>query len=134
LHSRGSSNPTGSSTNIDKVKFHPLFSIKDLTPAILIIIIIIIIISKKPDLLGDVENLNAANPLVTPIHIQPEWYFLFAYAILRSIPSKLGGVVALLASITILSVLTLSKKKSGKFSPAKKIKFWLIVGVFVILT
>jgi ubiquinol-cytochrome c reductase cytochrome b subunit len=80
-------------------------------------------ISKKPDLLGDVENLNPANPLVTPVHIQPEWYFLFAYAILRSIPSKLGGVVALAGSVAFLIVLLTKNSKSRKFSPRKKAKF-----------
>ena len=81
------------------------------------------IISKRPDILGDVENLNPANPLVTPIHIQPEWYFLFAYAILRSIPSKLGGVIALAMAILILTILPFKKTKRRKFSPKRKINF-----------
>jgi ubiquinol-cytochrome c reductase cytochrome b subunit len=81
------------------------------------------IISKRPDILGDVENLNPANPLVTPIHIQPEWYFLFAYAILRSIPSKLGGVIALTMAIVILAILPFKKTKRRKFSPKRKINF-----------
>jgi ubiquinol-cytochrome c reductase cytochrome b subunit len=91
-------------------------------------------ISKRPDLLGDVENLNPANPLVTPVHIQPEWYFLFAYAILRSIPSKLGGVVALAISVAFLIVLSRKRSKSRKFRPTKKIKFWVLVATTLLLT
>jgi len=91
-------------------------------------------ISNYPNILGDVENFNPANPLVAPIHIQPEWYFLFAYVILRSIPSKLGGVVALAASILILYVLILKKSKTTKFKNTKKFIFWFFVSVVVILT
>jgi ubiquinol-cytochrome c reductase cytochrome b subunit len=134
LHQTGSSNPTGSYTNSDKIKFHPYFRIKDLNPLIWISIAIIIMISKKPDLLGDVENINPANPLVTPVHIQPEWYFLFAYAILRSVPSKLGGVVALAISVIFLIVLTTKNSKSRKFYPPKKIKFWTLIAVTILLT
>jgi ubiquinol-cytochrome c reductase cytochrome b subunit len=134
LHETGSSNPTGSLTNPDKIKFHPLFRIKDFTPLVWISLAIILIISKKPDLLGDVENLNPANPLVTPVHIQPEWYFLFAYAILRSIPSKLGGVIALAGSVAFLIVLTTKRSKSRKFSPTKKTKFWTLVATTLLLT
>jgi len=72
LHENGSSNPTNSQTNLDKVKFNPLFSVKDTIPAILIIIFIVLITSNIPNILGDVENFNPANPLVAPIHIQPE--------------------------------------------------------------
>jgi ubiquinol-cytochrome c reductase cytochrome b subunit len=82
-----------------------------------------LLISKNPDALGDVENLNPANPLSTPIHIQPEWYFLFAYAILRSIPSKLGGVIALAASILFLIMPMKRLKDPSKFSPLAKAKF-----------
>lgn len=134
LHERGSSNPTGTNTNMDKIKFNPIFLTKDLTPMVVVTIMIVTIISKKPDILGDVENLNIANPLSTPVHIQPEWYFLFAYAILRSIPSKLGGVVALASSIAILIVLVIRKTKNTKFRPTKKIKIWRLVRVFVALT
>jgi ubiquinol-cytochrome c reductase cytochrome b subunit len=104
LHEKGSSNPT-STAAVDKIKFHPLFSLKDSLPIILISIATIVTISTNPNLLGDVENFNTANPLNAPLHIQPEWYFLFAYVILRSIPSKLGGVVALALSILVLTIL-----------------------------
>lgn len=88
-------------------------------------------------MLGDPENFIAANPLVTPVHIQPEWYFLFAYAILRSIPNKLGGVVALAGSVVILYVIgfSLNYKKKGLFYyPAHKKLYWLLCGVVVLLT
>ena len=134
LHEKGSSNPSNSHSNLDKIKFNPLFSTKDTTPIIMIIIIIIIINSNYPNILGDVENFNIANPLVAPIHIQPEWYFLFAYVILRSIPSKLGGVIALVASILIISILVIKKNKSTKFKISKKAKFWLFASVVLILT
>lgn len=134
LHEKGSSNPSNTHTNVDKVKFNPSFSVKDVIPAILIIIFIRLMTSNTPNILGDVENFNPANPLVAPIHIQPEWYFLFAYVILRSIPSKLGGVIALVMSILILSVMVINKNKSSKFKTTKKIKFWFLISVIVILT
>uniref|UniRef100_UPI00315D7CFB cytochrome b n=1 Tax=Allonothrus sinicus TaxID=3138099 RepID=UPI00315D7CFB len=134
LHEGGSSNPTGTSTNMEKIKFHPMFMMKDITPMVWISLAMLLLISKKPDLLGDVENLNTANPLSTPVHIQPEWYFLFAYAILRSIPSKLGGVVALAMSIAILAILVSKKTLNTKFSPQKKTKMWILVSTVTILT
>ena len=134
LHEKGSSNPTNIKTKLDKIKFNPKFSIKDSMPLTVIVIIIITIASNFPDALGDVENFNTANPLVAPVHIQPEWYFLCAYVVLRSLPSKLGGVVALVLSILIISVLVIRKRKSTKFTPTKKIKFWFLVSVIIILT
>jgi ubiquinol-cytochrome c reductase cytochrome b subunit len=91
LHQTGSGNPLGVERDVDKLPFHPYFTIKDLVGFLLVLISLIIISLVDPYLLGDPENFNPANPLVTPVHIQPEWYFLFAYAILRSIPNKLGG-------------------------------------------
>jgi len=134
LHEKGSSNPNNTKTETDKIKFHPSFSVKDLLPGTLISILFIMIISNNPNLLGDVENFNPANPLVTPVHIQPEWYFLFAYVILRSIPSKLGGVIALVASIIILSILVIKKSTRTKFNPLKKTTFWLFSSTVLILT
>src|ERR1700744_3161885 len=99
LHEKGSRTPSGSLTSTDKIKFHPLFSTKDTLPLTVLATLIFSITSLNPNILGDVENFNPANPLVAPIHIQPEWYFLFAYVILRSIPRKLGGVIALAISI-----------------------------------
>lgn len=134
LHEKGSSNPSNTQTNADKVKFNPILTVKDTIPAILIIVLIVLMTSNAPNALGDVENFNPANPLVAPIHIQPEWYFLFAYVILRSIPSKLGGVIALVISILIISIIVVSKNKSSKFKTTKKVKFWFLVSVIVILT
>jgi len=110
LHEKGSSNPINSYRNIDKIKFNPTFLVKDLIPIAVIRTIIILINSNIPNMLGDVENFNPANPLVAPLHIQPEWYFLFAYVILRSVPSKLGGVIALAASVLIIAVLVTKKE------------------------
>jgi len=123
LHEKGSSNPNNTKTETDKIKFHPSFSVKDLLPGTTISIVFMFIISNDPNILGDVENFNPANPLVTPVHIQPEWYFLFAYVILRSIPSKLGGVVALAASILVMAILVAKKNVRTKFNPTKKITF-----------
>lgn len=122
LHQTGSSNPIGTFTNIDKIEFHPYFSAKDSTPFLIVIVIILILTTQAPLLIGDTENSNEANPLATPIHIQPEWYFLFAYAILRSIPSKLGGVIALLASVIrfLIPIGRKIKKNSKKVNPIKK--------------
>lgn len=134
LHEKGSSNPTNTHTNIDKIKFSPLLSLKDTLPAFIIIMIIITLISNTPNLLGDVENFNPANPLVAPLHIQPEWYFLFAYVILRSIPSKLGGVIALGTSVLIVVIFITKKSITTKFIPKKKIIFWILISIIVVLT
>lgn len=134
LHEKGSSNPRVIHTNLDKIKFNPLFSIKDTLPLLIIALLMIILSSNNPNILGDVENFNPANPLVAPIHIQPEWYFLFAYVVLRSIPSKLGGVIALVASILILTILITKKGKSTKFKRTKKVKFWMLISVIIVLT
>jgi len=79
-----------------------------------------IAISTNPNALGDVENFSPANSLVAPLHIQPEWYFLFAYAILRSIPSKLGGVIALAMSILVLIIFVLKKPPRLNLNQLKK--------------
>lgn len=101
LHEKGSSSPLGRNSNLEKIPFHPFFILKDRLTLIIIGLILTLIIRLRPLVLCDVENYIPANPLVTPPHIQPEWYFLFAYAILRSIPSKLGGVIGLLLSILV---------------------------------
>lgn len=135
LHVTGSSNPTGNNPNYDKIKFFPYFIIKDTLPIMIIALSMSLLISLSPNILGDVENFNTARITTTPAHIQPEWYFLFAYAILRSIPSKLGGVLAIVGSILILAVLTIKKNKiNKKFNPNKKINFWLFVTLVSLLT
>lgn len=137
LHQTGSRNPLGINRNLRKIPFHPYFSFKDITGFFVIIIILIVLCLLNPYLLGDPDNFIAANPLVTPVHIQPEWYFLFAYAILRSIPNKLGGVIALVISIAILLSLPFTHKsnfKTLKFYPLNKFLFWNFVIIVILLT
>jgi len=137
LHQSGSSNPLGTNSNIDKIPFHSFHSWKDLLGIILIVFSLIIICLVTPYILGDVENFSPANPLVTPIHIQPEWYFLFAYAILRSIPNKLGGVLALVISIFILYTLPLVKPNKilgNQFYPINQLILWILLNVMILLT
>nr|YP_011014873.1 cytochrome b [Thabena yunnanensis]WQB38554.1 cytochrome b [Thabena yunnanensis] len=137
LHETGSSNPIGSKNNIDKIPFHPYFSIKDLLGFMLTLTIMTTIINIYPYLTSDPDNFTPANPMVTPVHIQPEWYFLFAYAILRSIPNKLGGVAALVSSIIIMMTLPFSMKnkfQSNKMYPMNKIMIWNLVNSIILLT
>nr|QOH99601.1 cytochrome b [Protogoniomorpha anacardii duprei] len=137
LHQTGSNNPLGINSNLDKIPFHPFFTFKDLIGFIILTLLLILLSLINPYLLGDPDNFIPANPLVTPIHIQPEWYFLFAYAILRSIPNKLGGVIALVMSILILIILpfTFNKKIQGiQFYPLNQILFWSLVTIIILLT
>nr|QHR83530.1 cytochrome b [Coleonyx variegatus] len=137
LHETGSNNPTGLNSNTDKVPFHPYFSYKDLLGASLLIMSLLLLSMFSPNMLGDPENFTPANPLVTPPHIKPEWYFLFAYAILRSIPNKLGGVLALLFSIMILFIFPLlhtAKQRSHIFRPLSQTLFWTFIANILILT
>lgn len=137
LHQTGSNNPLGLSSNHDKIPFHPYFRVKDSIGFVLILGVLFSLSLLNPWGLGDPENFIPANPLVTPIHIQPEWYFLFAYAILRSIPNKLGGVIALAISVIILGVMIFmgnSKFLGIEFYPHAKAGFWVfraIVGVLM---
>nr|QWS05773.1 cytochrome b [Nerita japonica] len=137
LHETGSNNPLGINSDSDKIPFHSYYTFKDLVGFVVLLFLLTLLVLFSPQLLGDPENFIPANPLVTPIHIQPEWYFLFAYAILRSIPSKLGGVVALVLSIAILFILPfthLGKFRSTAFYPVSQILFWTMVGIFLVLT
>lgn len=137
LHQTGSRNPLGLATNRYKLPFHPYFSSKDLIGFLVLILLLGSLVLFAPWLLGDPENFIPANPLVTPVHIQPEWYFLFAYAILRSIPNKLGGVIALVLSIlilTLLRVLPISQRQSCRFYPLSQTYFWRLVRVVFLLT
>nr|YP_009971836.1 cytochrome b [Epipedocera atra]QNH68723.1 cytochrome b [Epipedocera atra] len=137
LHQTGSSNPLGTKSDIDKIPFHPYYSWKDIMGFIVMVAILISLTLLEPYLLGDPDNFTPANPLVTPVHIQPEWYFLFAYAILRSIPNKLGGVIALVLSIAILYILPFSNKKkmqSNQFYPINKWLFWALLSIVLALT
>nr|YP_010716213.1 cytochrome b [Parnassius patricius]WDE75962.1 cytochrome b [Parnassius patricius] len=137
LHQTGSNNPLGINSNFDKIPFHPFFTFKDLIGFIIMLMLLIMLTLINPYLLGDPDNFIPANPLVTPIHIQPEWYFLFAYAILRSIPNKLGGVIALIMSILILIIppLTFNKKIQGiQFYPINQMLFWFMMSIVILLT
>uniref|UniRef100_G5D618 Cytochrome b n=3 Tax=Acomys TaxID=10067 RepID=G5D618_ACOCA len=137
LHETGSNNPTGVNSDADKIPFHPYYTIKDLLGVFLMLLILLLLVLFSPDLLGDPDNYTPANPLNTPPHIKPEWYFLFAYAILRSIPNKLGGVLALVLSILILILMPLihtSKQRSLMFRPISQAMFWILTANLLILT
>nr|YP_009740977.1 cytochrome b [Sinopodisma lofaoshana]QID04004.1 cytochrome b [Sinopodisma lofaoshana] len=137
LHQTGSNNPLGLNGNIEKIPFHPYFTFKDSITFIFMTSLLIMLCLINPYLLGDPDNFIPANPLVTPIHIQPEWYFLFAYAILRSIPNKLGGVIALFLSISILMILPFYNKTTFRgiqFYPINQIMFWIMVIIVILLT
>nr|AFX67418.1 cytochrome b [Glossolepis kabia]AFX67419.1 cytochrome b [Glossolepis kabia]AFX67421.1 cytochrome b [Glossolepis multisquamata]AFX67423.1 cytochrome b [Glossolepis wanamensis]AFX67424.1 cytochrome b [Glossolepis kabia] len=137
LHETGSNNPTGLNSDADKISFHPYFSYKDLLGFTILLLGLTSLALFMPNLLGDPDNFTPANPLMTPPHIKPEWYFLFAYAILRSIPNKLGGVLALLFSILVLMVVPIlhtSKQQSLTFRPLTQFLFWLLIADVIILT
>jgi len=137
LHQTGSNNPLGVSSSSDKVPFHWYYTIKDFFGFNLFVGALLFLVFFYPQLLGEADNFIPANPIVTPPHIVPEWYFLFAYAILRSVPSKLGGVRALVGSIVILILLSVNHSQRIKgltfYGPVKAI-FWLHVVTFLILT
>nr|YP_009500802.1 cytochrome b [Alpheus japonicus]AXB37196.1 cytochrome b [Alpheus japonicus] len=137
LHQTGSNNPLGMSSQMEKIPFHPYFSFKDIVGFVVMVTGLVILSLLNPYLLGDPDNFIPANPLVTPAHIQPEWYFLFAYAILRSIPNKLGGVIALAMSVAILFILPFTHKakfRSLTFYPLNQILFWSLVSSVILLT
>nr|AAS79235.1 cytochrome b [Formica lugubris]AAS93046.1 cytochrome b [Formica pratensis]AAS79237.1 cytochrome b [Formica lugubris]AAS79239.1 cytochrome b [Formica lugubris]AAS79241.1 cytochrome b [Formica lugubris] len=136
LHTTGSSNPLGINSNLYKIPFHIYFSIKDMLGFMIFLFFFWLINIEYPYIFSDPDNFIPANPMVTPIHIQPEWYFLFAYAILRSIPNKLGGVIALLSSIIILYFLPLINVKLNSFTfyPINQIMYWIFSNTFILLT
>nr|YP_009001971.1 cytochrome b [Peltorhamphus novaezeelandiae]AFH09410.1 cytochrome b [Peltorhamphus novaezeelandiae] len=137
LHETGSNNPTGLNSDADKIPFHPYFSYKDILGFAALLTALATLALFSPNLLGDPDNFTPANPLVTPPHIKPEWYFLFAYAILRSIPDKLGGVLALGFAILVLLLvpfLHTSKQRGMTFRPLSQFLFWTLVADVIILT
>lgn len=137
LHETGSNNPLGLNRDNEKVPFHFYFTLKDTVGFIFLILALLFITMFDPQILTDPENFIPANPLVTPVHIQPEWYFLFAYAILRSIPNKLGGVIALVVSVLVLFLTPFLHKgvfRSLCFYPLSQIIFWIFVRIFILLT
>nr|AAU87448.1 cytochrome b [Psammophis schokari] len=137
LHNEGSNNPLGTNSDTDKIPFHPYHSYKDTLMLTIMITTLFTIMSFSPDLLNDPENFSKANPMVTPQHIKPEWYFLFAYSILRSIPNKLGGTLALVMSIIILMSTPFthtSHIRSMTFRPMAQLMFWTLISTFILMT
>lgn len=137
LHESGSNNPTGLLRRYDKIFFHPYFSIKDIYGIFVFICLYILICILYPYIFMDVENFISSNPLVTPVHIQPEWYFLFAYRILRSVPRKIGGVVFLVLSVIILYFLPLflvHRFRRNRYYFYIKYIFWIYLINWILLT
>jgi len=137
LHSTGSNNPLGINSSGDKIPFHCYLTIKDLVGFIMMFFTILCLIIFAPNILGEPDNFIMANPISTPAHIVPEWYFLFAYAILRSVPNKLGGVVGIFAALALLLIIPILNKrtfKGNKFYPLRKILHWILLLSFLILT
>ena len=105
LHEHGGGNPLGINSEVDKIPFHPYYTYKDVYGFVLVFILLSYLIFFNPNLLGHPDNYVPADPLVTPAHIVPEWYFLPFYGILRSIPDKLGGVIGMISAILILLII-----------------------------
>jgi len=136
LHTTGSNNPLGINTNVDTISFYPYFYVKDLLSFLLLLAFLSFFVFFYPNALGHADNYIPANPMVTPPHIVPEWYFLPFYAILRSIPDKLGGVVAMISAILVLlalPVINTSEVRSSKFRPIFGLAYWFFVSNFLLL-
>uniref|UniRef100_A0AAU6QGY5 Cytochrome b n=1 Tax=Aurospio banyulensis TaxID=3050091 RepID=A0AAU6QGY5_9ANNE len=137
LHQTGSNNPLGMSSDGDKVPFHVYYTTKDTVGFLVLLSLLAGLAFFAPNLLGDAENFIPANPLVTPLHIQPEWYFLWLYAILRSIPNKLGGVMAMFGALVILFILPVThtfSRRGNAFFPLNQILFWTLCAIIFLLT
>lgn len=137
LHQTGSNNPLGINCDSDRIPFHKYYSIKDFLGYTVVLPLFLSLLIFSPNLFTDPENFLIANPLTTPVHIQPEWYFLWIYAVLRSIPNKLGGVVALALALFILFTLPFTiirNKLRLSFYPIRQILFWVLVRSWLILT
>lgn len=136
LHVNGSSNPLGISSNVDRIPMHPYYMFKDLITIFLFFLVFSIFVFYFPNLLGHSDNYIPANPMQTPPSIVPEWYLLPYYAILRSIPNKLLGVIAMLASLLILlamPILDTSRVRGSQFRPLMRFSFWVFVTDFFLL-
>ena len=136
LHEEGSNNPLGNNTNIESISFYPYFYVKDLLGFWVLLALLSYFVFFAPNALGHPDNYIQANALVTPPHIVPEWYFLPFYAILRSIPDKLGGVAAMGGAIVVLlflPALNTSGTRSSKFRPIFKYAYWAFVLDFFLL-
>nr|BDQ43673.1 cytochrome b [Amynthas micronarius] len=137
LHQTGSNNPIGINADSERIPFHSYYSIKDVLGYMIAITGLSCLVLFEPNLFTDPENFLMSNPLVTPIHIKPEWYFLWMYAILRSIPNKLGGVLALFAAIVVMFILpltTMNNKRSLSFYPMNQFLFWVLATSWAVLT
>nr|YP_009826315.1 cytochrome b [Argonauta nodosus]QCI56213.1 cytochrome b [Argonauta nodosus] len=137
LHETGSNNPLGLNGNLDKIPFHHYHTYKDLLGFFVVLFGLVELSMLFPTMLGDCVNFIPANPMVTPEHIKPEWYFLFAYTILRSVPNKLGGAIGLVMSILILFFCPLfhvSGCTGLSYNFLGQFLFWILVGNFMILT
>jgi ubiquinol-cytochrome c reductase cytochrome b subunit len=136
FHTHGSSNPNGITSNGDRISMHPYFTFKDLITVFAFLLALSVIVFFYPNLLGHSDNYIPANPMSTPPSIVPEWYLLPFYAILRSIPNKLLGVIAMFGSLLILLILPitdLSRIRGSQFRPAMKLAHWFFIVNFAIL-
>jgi ubiquinol-cytochrome c reductase cytochrome b subunit len=136
LHKYGSNNPLGINTDITSVPFYPYFYVKDFFSFWVFLFGYLSLVFFAPNMLGHPDNYIPANPMVTPAHIVPEWYFLPFYAILRSIPNKLGGVLAMFGAIAVwllLPIINISSTRSNIFKPLTSLNYWFIVSNFLIL-
>lgn len=136
LHVDGSNNPLGVESKVDKVPFYPYYFVKDLFSFMVFLLFFSIILFYFPNTLGDPDNYIPADPMSTPAHIVPEWYFLAFYAILRSIPDKLGGVIAMggaIVALVLLPLLNSSKIRSAAFRPLFRKLFWIFLANFILL-
>ena len=137
LHKVGSSSPIGSDTNVDDIPFYPYFVLKDLFALSVYLLVFSIFVFYYPNVLNHPDNYVHADPMRTPPHVVPEWYFLPYYAILRSIPHKAGGILAMFGSLIVLFLIPYinsSEIRSTTFRPLFKIFFWVFIADFVILT
>ena len=130
LHQNGSNNPLGISGSVDKIPLYPYFVFKDLFSLIAFAIIYFLFVYFAPNYLGHTDNYIEANAMVTPAQIVPEWYFLPLYAVLRSIPHKLGGVIAMLGALIVLLALPYlgtAELRSSSFRPIHRVLFWILI-------
>lgn len=136
LHTHGSNNPNGVTGNGDRLAMHPFFLFKDLVTIFAFLLVLTVIICWFPNVLGHSDNYIPANPMSTPASIVPEWYLLPFYAILRSVPNKLLGVIAMFGSLVILLILPLvdlSRIRGSQFRPAMRLAHWFFFVNFLIL-
>lgn len=137
LHKEGSNNPVGSDCGIDNIVFYPYFLIKDVFAFSCFLIFFTSFVFYFPNILNHFDNYIPANPLETPAHVVPEWYFLPYYAILRSIPHKTGGILSMVGSILVLLLIPFnntSELRNTTYRPLFRICFWLFLADFILLT